>query len=98
MYCRLNVRILRYLCGIYVKKDVVGGLLALLYFREELLQLTGLGILNFYTWLNIIEYVFFRYSLGKNFDAFLFCIYKYLCLCPNQASKQQVPISVMLGV
>ena len=60
MYCRLNVRILRYLCGIYVKKDVVGGLLALLYFREELLQLTGLGILNFYTWFNIIEYVFFQ--------------------------------------
>ena len=60
MYCRINVRILRYLCGIYVKKDVVGGLLALLYFREELLHLTGLGILNFHTWFDIIEYVFFQ--------------------------------------
>ena len=38
--------IFRYLCGIYVKKDVVGGLLALLYFRDELLRLTGLGISN----------------------------------------------------
>lgn len=33
----------RYLCGIYVKKDVLGGLLALLYFRDNLVNLTGLG-------------------------------------------------------
>ena len=93
LYIYINFR---YLCGLYVKKDVVGGLLALLYFRDELLRLTGLGICiaKDRHWFCI----FFRYNFGKNLDAVLLRLQKYFCLRSNQTFKQQMPISSSLGI
>ena len=44
---KISIHSARFLCGLYVRKDVVGGMLALLNFRESLFKLSALGLCKF---------------------------------------------------